>query len=48
MIENEVLTASCENLEPSSQNAPITHADMRAKVMPIMLNSQKVRVLLLC
>ena len=44
VTENEKLTASCENSEPST----ITLLNMRAKVMPMILNSQKVRVLLMC
>ena len=35
---NEKLTASCENLEPST----ITLVEHESKVMPMMLNSQKV------
>ena len=44
VIENEMLIASCENSEPSK----LLLLNMRAKVMPMMLNSWKVRVLLMC
>ena len=43
VTENEMLIASCENSEPST----IILLNMRAKVMPMMLNSRKVRVLLM-
>ena len=31
IVNNEVLTASCENLEPSSHNAPIAPAEHESK-----------------
>ena len=44
VTENEMLTASCE----IQNHQLLLLLNMRAKVMPTMLNSRKVRVLLMC